>query len=54
MSSALWTSKTGLAAQDVKMSIIANNLANVNTLVLKKIALHSLIYFMISNVSQEH
>ena len=31
MSSALWVSKTGLAAQDKAMSTIANNLANVNT-----------------------
>lgn len=31
MNSALWVSKTGLAAQDAKMSSIANNLANVNT-----------------------
>lgn len=31
MSSALWVSKTGLAAQDTAMSTVANNLANVNT-----------------------
>src|SRR5690606_13947064 len=31
MSSALWVSKTGLAAQDTAMATIANNLANVNT-----------------------
>lgn len=31
MSSALWVSKTGLAAQDKAMTTIANNLANVNT-----------------------
>lgn len=31
MQSALWVSKTGLTAQDVKMTTIANNLANVNT-----------------------
>lgn len=31
MQSALWVSKTGLAAQDIKMTTIANNLANVNT-----------------------
>ena len=31
MSSALWISKTGLAAQDKAMSTVANNLANVNT-----------------------
>jgi flagellar basal-body rod protein FlgG len=31
MSSALWVSKTGLAAQDKAMGAVANNLANVNT-----------------------
>jgi flagellar basal-body rod protein FlgG len=31
MSSALWVSKTGLAAQDTALSTVANNLANVNT-----------------------
>ena len=37
MSSALWVSKTGLAAQDKAMSTIANNLANVNTTGFKKV-----------------
>lgn len=31
MSSALWVSKTGLAAQDKALATVANNLANVNT-----------------------
>jgi flagellar basal-body rod protein FlgG len=31
MSSALWVSKTGLAAQDAALATVANNLANVNT-----------------------
>lgn len=31
MNSALWISKTGLAAEDAQMSAIANNIANVNT-----------------------
>lgn len=31
MNPALWVSKTGLIAQDAKMTAIANNLANVNT-----------------------
>ena len=31
MSSALWVSKTGLVAQDMAMTTISNNLANVNT-----------------------
>lgn len=37
MSSALWISKTGLAAQDKAMAAVANNLANVNTVGFKKI-----------------
>lgn len=31
MNSALWTAKTGLDAQQTRMSVISNNLANVNT-----------------------
>lgn len=31
MSSALWIAKTGLDAQQMRMSVISNNLANVNT-----------------------
>jgi flagellar basal-body rod protein FlgG len=31
MHPALWVSKTGLSAQDIKLSTISNNLANVNT-----------------------
>ncbi|TKB54583.1 flagellar basal-body rod protein FlgG [Ferrimonas aestuarii] len=46
MSSALWISKTGLAAQDTKMTTIANNLANVNTTGFKKdrVAFNDLFY----------
>lgn len=36
MHSALWVSKTGLAAQDAKMASISNNLANVNTVGYKR------------------
>ena len=36
MNPALWISKTGLAAQDRQMSIISNNLANVNTIGFKR------------------
>ncbi|MFA0085455.1 flagellar basal-body rod protein FlgG [Vibrio sp. 10N.286.49.C2] len=36
MHSALWISKTGMAAQDTKMSAISNNLANVNTVGFKR------------------
>ena len=36
MSSALWVSKTGLAAQDVALRTISNNLANVNTVGFKR------------------
>ena len=31
MNSALWAAKTGLDAQQSKMAVISNNLANVNT-----------------------
>ncbi len=31
MNSALWAAKTGLDAQQTRMSVVANNLANVNT-----------------------
>jgi flagellar basal-body rod protein FlgG len=31
VNASLWVSKTGLVAQDTRMSVIANNLANVNT-----------------------
>jgi len=33
---ALWTAKTGLDAQQTRMSVIANNLANVNTMGFKR------------------
>ena len=36
MNSSLWVSKTGLAAQDMKMTTISNNLANVSTAGFKK------------------
>ncbi|MCK7548241.1 flagellar basal-body rod protein FlgG [Marinobacter koreensis] len=36
MHPALWVSKTGLSAQDIKMSTISNNLANVNTTAFKR------------------
>ncbi|WP_334021398.1 flagellar basal-body rod protein FlgG [Alteromonas sp. S015] len=36
MNAALWVSKTGLAAQDMRMATISNNLANVNTTGFKK------------------
>ena len=36
MNTALWVSKTGLAAQDMRMATISNNLANVNTTGFKK------------------
>ncbi len=48
MQSALWVSKTGLAAQDKKMTAIANNLANVNTTGFKRdrVAFTDLFYQM--------
>jgi flagellar basal-body rod protein FlgG len=36
MQSALWISKTGMAAQDAKMTAISNNLANINTVGFKR------------------
>ena len=36
MDAALWAAKTGLDAQNTEMSVIANNLANVNTTGYKK------------------
>ncbi|MDH5324958.1 MAG: flagellar basal-body rod protein FlgG [Gammaproteobacteria bacterium] len=36
MTSALWVAKTGLDAQQTKLSVISNNLANVNTIGYKK------------------
>ncbi|MFV2056295.1 MAG: flagellar basal-body rod protein FlgG [Thiohalomonadales bacterium] len=36
MSSALWVAKTGLDAQQTRLSVIANNLANVNTMGYKR------------------
>ncbi len=36
MHSALWIAKTGMSAQDAKMTAISNNLANVNTVGFKK------------------
>lgn len=36
MNAGLWVSKTGLAAQDMRMTTISNNLANVSTVGFKK------------------
>lgn len=36
MSQALWVAKTGLDAQQTRLSVISNNLANVNTIGFKK------------------
>jgi flagellar basal-body rod protein FlgG len=46
MQAALWVAKTGLAAQDVKMATISNNLANVNTMGFKRdrVAFEDLFY----------
>lgn len=46
MQASLWVSKTGLAAQDTKMAVIANNLANVNTVGFKRerVAFEDLFY----------
>ena len=36
MDASMWIAKTGLSAQSTRMSVIANNLANVNTVGFKK------------------
>ena len=36
MEASLWVSKTGLDAQQTRMTVISNNLANVNTVGFKK------------------
>ena len=36
MTSALWIAKTGLDAQQTRLSVISNNLANVNTMGYKR------------------
>jgi fagellar hook-basal body proteins len=36
MDASLWVAKTGLTAQQMRMTVIANNLANVNTVGFKK------------------
>ena len=46
MHAALWVSKTGLSAQDARMTAISNNLANVNTVGFKRdrVAFEDLFY----------
>ena len=36
MDASIWVAKTGLTAQQKRMTVIANNLANVNTVAFKK------------------
>ena len=36
MDASVWVAKTGLTAQQRRMTIIANNLANVNTVAFKR------------------
>ena len=51
MDSALWVAKTGMDAQQLRMSVISNNLANVNTTAFKRsrAAFEDLMY---QNLSQ--
>jgi flagellar basal-body rod protein FlgB len=46
MDSALWAAKTGLEAQQTRMAVTANNLANVNTTGFKRgrVAFEDLLY----------
>ena len=36
MDASVWVAKTGLTAQQRRMTVIANNLANVNTVAFKR------------------
>jgi len=46
MNSSLWTARTGLEAQQLKLSVISNNISNVNTQAFKKsrVAFQDLLY----------
>ncbi len=47
MDASLWAAKTGLEAQQTRMTVVANNLANVNTTGFKKsrVAFEDLMFF---------
>ncbi|NOZ53412.1 MAG: flagellar basal-body rod protein FlgG [Gammaproteobacteria bacterium] len=55
MSSALWVAKTGLDAQQTRLSVISNNLANVNTMGYKRdrIIFEDLLYQNIRQVGAQ-
>ena len=55
MNLALWAAKTGLDAQNTRMAVISNNLANVNTTGFKKgrAAFHDLVYQNIRQVGAQ-
>jgi flagellar basal-body rod protein FlgG len=55
MNLALWTSKTGLDAQNTQMSVIANNLANANTTGYKssRAAFQDLLYQNVQQVGAQ-
>ncbi len=55
MNKALWVAKTGLEAQQTRMSVISNNLANVNTTGFKKdrAAFEDLLYQNIRQVGAQ-
>ena len=55
MNSALWVAKTGLDAQQLRMNVVANNLANVNTTGFKRgdAAFEDLIYQNVRQVGAQ-
>jgi len=55
MNPALWISKTGLAAQQTRMTVISNNLANVNTTGFKRdqAVFEDLVYQTIKQVGAQ-
>ena len=55
MDSALWAAKTGLEAQQTRMAVTANNLANVNTTGFKRgrVAFEDLLYQNVRQVGAD-
>ena len=45
MDASMWVAKTGLDAQQTRMNVISNNLANVNTTGFKEIVQHLRIFY---------
>ena len=56
MDASVWVAKTGLTAMQKRMTVIANNLANVNTVAFKRdrAVFEDLLYQNIRPVSYTH